>query len=191
MTKVITHLLPIFSILHSTLYLVLCCCDLVWRSLSRSLLLSCFNMKCQIQSLGLLSTTQKWETLIVHKSFQWSVKLFILWKWCSPTQSLKTDNYPRTWNRINMHWSMSWTFYSANNKGNCHQSTQQGERLTLFLRQLSLATVYSLSPSEHAAQQKVPFQGCWSVTSLLIVGTPHFTLPSSDQTQGPWLLLDI
>lgn len=126
--------------------LVLYCCDLVWRSLSRSLLLSCFNTKCQIWSLGLLSTTKKWETLIVHKSFQWNVKLFIVWKWCSPTQSLKTDNYPRTWNSINMHWSMSWTFPSANNKGNCCQSTKQGERLALFLRQLRLATVYSPSP---------------------------------------------
>lgn len=137
---------PCFPSFIPCCVLALCCCDLVWRSLSRSLLLSCFNMKRQTQSLGLLSPAQKWETLIVHYSFQWNVRLFILPKRCSPTQSLKTDNYPRTWNRINMHWSMSWTFPSANNKGNCCQSTKQGERLAVFLRQLRLATVYSLSP---------------------------------------------
>jgi len=64
---------------------------------------------------------------------------------------LETDNYPRTWNRVNTHWSMSWTFPSANEGGNCCLSTKQGEGLAAFLTQLRLATGYSLHPSEPAA----------------------------------------
>lgn len=195
-----------FSVLHPILYFSasLLWFSNVWRSLSRSLLLSCFHTKRQIWSLGPLSTTRKWEALIVHKSFHWNVKLFLLWKLCSPTQSLKTDNYPRTWNRINMHWSMSWTFPSANNKGNCCQSTKQGERLALFLRQLRLATVYSLSPWKHAAQQKGAIPGLmecdqpadcghfsfhtsqgWSDTRSLPVNT-HLNPDESELIWKPW-----
>lgn len=118
------------------------------------LLLSCFNMKNQIQSLGPLSN----ERLIVHKSFQWNVKLLILWKRSSATQSLKADNNPRTWNRANMHWSMSWKFLQGKKKSNFCLSTKQEERFVLCLKWFREAAVYSRSPLKHTACQKGAIQ---------------------------------
>lgn len=169
---------PCFPYFILCCVLVLCCCDLVGGSLSRSLLLACFNMKRQIQ-------TQVCWALPRNKRL-----------WLFTTLSNEMSNFSYYKNDVPQHRAWKQIIIQEHETeltctGACHEHFPQQITKVIAVRVQSKEKGWLCSLDNwdwplftHLAHKnmqpsrRVPFQGCWSVTSLLIVGTPHFTLPS-------------